>query len=202
MKSAINTIKPHSEFSTQLYNHHFMRIIFLLLIALSFSACEDEIDEGCPEINYRHRLERDTIFYGTWKWSYSVCDCSSTVYPDSIYRDTLRPNVYSSWIGGTYPDMTVQLSEGTIMLNLGDTVEGCVVEWFAWEATEGRTSLDIYFTSAYWPEARINISFYHYPITTEPSICSIRTRIVDDDICGILGFNTSSGTKDFYIKEE
>ena len=98
--------------------------------------------------------------------------------------------------------MTVQLSDGWITLDLLGTLEGCVVEWDAMEGLPGRTWLDITYTTATWPDLPINLGFIHHSITMDSSICSIRTHIVDDDICGNLGFNTSSGTKDYYIKED
>jgi|GEM_PF-2966192 len=83
-------------------------------------ACDiNEVEDRCSETIFSERYEKDTMFFGTWRWYYSIntCDYQST----EIRRDTIWPNEFVPEIGTTYPNRLITISEDLRVITDLDT---------------------------------------------------------------------------------
>ena len=168
-----------------------MRIILLLFIVLCFTACNE--DEGCAPTEFLQRHENDTIFYGTWKWHYTVRKCtdpeqgwSSTLY------DTIRQGEDSSLIGRIYAGRSFQIGDNLIRTDQYGTHHDCIVDW-----SSDMSSISIHYTTAQWPDLNLYMSMYHDSEIPDSIICEVLPPVFEINNCEEgHGFSV----RDFYIK--
>jgi len=178
-----------------------MRIILLLFIALCFAACETStVDEGCAPTDFERRHEMDTLFFGTWKWHYTVLTCTSYEDSSDIHYDTIRQGEYVPWLQGTYPEKTIQIGDDLIRTDKFGTQHNCLTDWRAGMYQTG-VYVEIYYTSVLFPGVKLYLSMTHHNEITDASICEVFPRISERDNCAMADVGPGySTTRDFYIK--
>lgn len=111
-----------------------MKHLRICLLFIAFG-CEqpDPIDPPfeCPTMTSDHSFEGDTIFYGRWRYSYSLVICNSQIWPEADFfiTDTVYPNQLRPGYPGPHPEIEVEISDSLIITVDGNRKSYCKRVW-------------------------------------------------------------------------
>jgi hypothetical protein len=179
-----------------------MRTFLLLLLATCIHACDsDEVEYFCPETDFSERHELDTMFFGTWKWHYSIKRC---VFQSTLIAvDTIWPNEFVPEIGSAYPNRSVIIAEELRVITGVDTQRFCITEWLS----NGQTHTSftdvtgyVLYRRLFEPDNRDYLVFSNHSALMESNVCTISPSIYNIDFCPSTDWRYSSTTTDYYLK--